>query len=526
MQLASEPSVAVKIQRMRERVRWGHPLLGAAGIDQTALALEGVPDGDAPFSFLVLGDSGTGRYRGDSPQRRVAELLLRHGEDARFLLHSGDVVYQVGSSEQYRANFIHPYREWLVGGEDWRTIAYDRMVFRRPFLPVPGNHDYYDLPLPLGILSGLSWPLRRLLRRFIVLDVGWHGSHQGQAYARAFLDVLAAVPEPELQAHLRSRYDGRLDGSPCLRYRPGAFTRLPNRYYRCRCAGVEVFALDSNTFNQPVSSVALADRLALQERRRRLEEERNGRIREVAMALMQAERKEGDEMRDDGEDRRQDLIASIEQIQEQIHDLDKQLGEGPGAHAVDREQLEWLVRSLVASWDNPAVRGRILLLHHPPYVTERTKWDQAQTLAVRHHLRAVLDRVAAALGSRPAGRPLVDLVLSGHAHCLEVLRGLDTGHGDAHIPWVICGGSGYSLRRQRSAGVELRESIDGRERPVARSELFVGRSGRGASLRRPYSALRVDVAEGRPLRLSLTPLVAEKLPGRRWQERALAPIAL
>jgi hypothetical protein len=159
-------------------------------------------------------------------------------------------------------------------------------------------------------------------------------------------------------------------------------------------------------------------------------------------------------------------------------------------------------------------------------VTEQTKWDQAQTLAVRHHLRAVLDRVAAALGSLPAGRPLVDLALSGHAHCLEVLRGLDTGHGDAHIPWVICGGSGYSLRRQRSEGDELRESIDGTERAVARCELFVGRSGRGSSLRRPYSALRVDVAEGRPLRITLTPLIAEKLPGRRWHSRVLAPIAL
>ena len=152
------------------------------------------------------------------------------------------------------------------------------------------------------------------------------------------------------------------------------------------------------------------------------------------------------------QDLREDHTAAIEQIEEQINDIDKQLGVGPAAHAVDQAQLDWLTRSLVASWRNPAVRGRVLLFHHPPYVTEQTKWDQAQTLAVRHHLRAVLDRVAAALGSRPAGRPLVDLVISGHAHCLEVLHSLDTGHGDARIPWVICGGSGYSLRRQRSEG--------------------------------------------------------------------------
>ena len=63
------------------------------------------------------------------------------------------------------------------------------------------------------------------------------------------------------------------------------------------------------------------------------------------------------------------------------------------------------------------------------------------------------------------------------------------------------------------------ERVDGGERDVARSELFVGRSGRGSSLRRPYSALRVDVAQGRPLQFRLTPLIAEKLPGRRWHCR-------
>jgi hypothetical protein len=107
-----------------------------------------------------------------------------------------------------------------------------------------------------------------------------------------------------------------------------------------------------------------------------------------------------------------------------------------------------------------------------------------------------------------------------------VLHSLDTGHGDARIPWVICGGSGYSLRRQRSEGRLLSERLDGGERAVARSELFVGRSGRGSTLRRPYSALRVDVAQGRPLRFRLTPLLAEKLPGRHWHCRALAPITL
>ena len=58
------------------------------------------------------------------PQRRIAEHMVPHLSDCRFLLHTGDVVYQVGSSEQYPENFIKPYREWLVGGDDPRQIRY------------------------------------------------------------------------------------------------------------------------------------------------------------------------------------------------------------------------------------------------------------------------------------------------------------------------------------------------------------------------------------------------------------------
>ena len=45
--------------------------------------------------------------------RRIAERLLPHKSDAAFLLHTGDVVYLVGALDQYRANFLRPYREWL-----------------------------------------------------------------------------------------------------------------------------------------------------------------------------------------------------------------------------------------------------------------------------------------------------------------------------------------------------------------------------------------------------------------------------
>jgi 3',5'-cyclic AMP phosphodiesterase CpdA len=523
MRLVSDPAIATKIRRMQERVCWGSPRIAAAGIDQTRLEVADSPSGAEAFSFLVLGDSGTGRYRRSSPQRQVAERLLRHGGDAGFILHTGDVVYLVGSSEQYRRNFIRPYREWLVDGDQWRWIAYDRMRFTLPFFPVPGNHDYYDLPFPLGWISGLSQPLRFLLRPLIDLDVGWHGSRQGEAYARAFLDVLQGRGEAELAAHLTRHYPPDRRGERCLRYEPGSFTRLPNRYYSFRWAGVEIFALDSNTFNHPLPA-SPADpqaRARLQRQRESLEQQRTRLLEgwDGGLGLLAQDTEQ------DPERAPEEITEQLEQLEEQILDIDKQLEPAGEAAAVDEEQLNWFTERLVASWRDPLVRGRVVTLHHPPYVTESTKWFQGQTLAVRHHLRRALDAAAAALGDRPPDRPLLDLVLTGHAHCMELLRSHDTGHADGGILWLICGGSGYSLRRQRAEGPVLLERRGDRLRPVATSDWFLGRSGRGADLRRPYTALRVDVEAGRPLRFRLTPLIAEKLR-HRWHHPPPEPLDL
>ena len=90
--------------------------------------------------------------------------MFLHRDGSQFVLHTGDVVYLVGSSEYYPKNFISPYREFLVRGEEYKNITYDQMVFKMPFLPVPGNHDYYDLPWLYGLVSGATLPLRRLLQ--------------------------------------------------------------------------------------------------------------------------------------------------------------------------------------------------------------------------------------------------------------------------------------------------------------------------------------------------------------------------
>ncbi|BAU07224.1 unknown protein [Fischerella sp. NIES-3754] len=138
-------------------------------------------------------------------------------------------------------------------------------------------------------------------------------------------------------------------------------------------------------------------------------------------------------------------------------------------------------------------------------VLEPTKWNQGQTLAVRDRLRDVFDAVAAEVGSLAEGRPLVDLVLNRHAQCLEYLQTMDTGHADSNINWIVCGGSGYSLRRQRAEGTDLLED----QKLVARSHLFVGRTGQGSQKHRPYSCLRIDVKDGCPPKFIIRPLVVE-----------------
>jgi 3',5'-cyclic AMP phosphodiesterase CpdA len=515
MQFVSDPSIAVKIQKMEERVRWQASTIINRGIDQTRLVLADGQDDTPEFSFLVIGDSGSGQHRGHSPQRQIAKQMLDHRQDSRFILHTGDVIYLVGSSEFYLKNFIKPYREFIVGGEHYNQISHDQMVFNLPFLAVPGNHDYYDLPFAYGLAIQLTYPIRRLLQSRLDFDIGWHGSFQGKAYAQAFLDGLRSVEmRGGLGNHLDRHYTAETDTGRCLRYEPEKFTRLPNRYYTFRSGGVDFFALDSNTFNAPAP---LPKTLEGQAYRRTLET----RYAAVELEMQELLKQSGTLNPNQPQDAEQldDIRVKLEQLEEVQRDIDKQLNVDESTVS-DVAQLEWLRDRLIQSWRTKGVRGRVLFFHHPPYVTEATKWQQAQTLAVRRRLRQVLDEVSQEIGDLTKGRAIVDLVLNGHAHCLEYLRTTDTGHADANTNWIVCGGSGYSLRRQRVEGAAVTESLNGRDTLVAKSQLFVGREGRGSQKRRPYSFLRIDVRAGEPVKFVIRPFVSEWFQGR-WHDRAL-----
>lgn len=520
-----DPPIPQKISKMKERVRWRHPAIIQRHIDQTRLYIDDAGSEDNAFAFLVIGDSGSGPHTDHHPQRRIAEQMLPHLSDCRFLLHTGDVVYRVGSSEQYPDNFIKPYREWLKGGHQPEKIAYDRMVFTFPFLPVPGNHDYYNLPWVYSLLMRFTRPVSRALRMKLEPNVGRHGSRVGDVYARAFLDYLKDMPPNQLEKHLDSHYFSLGQGQRGLWYQPGKFTRVPNRYYRFTYGGIDFFALDATTFNAPSPLPRNQDG---EHYRQFLMNQKEQITNQMQQVIIEAEPLQATDPH--ATERLDDLQAKIEQLEEMLLDIDKQMSANSFT-AVDMEQLLWLKEGLVESWRNPQVRGRILYFHYPPYVSEATKADQGQTLAVRHHLRWVLDQVAASLGHSPEGRPLVDLVLNGHAHCLEYLRTGDTGHADSHMNWIVCGGSGLSLRRQQSEGAELYEVFPeegtsaGEKRLVAKSQMYVGLTGHKTERRRPYSFLRIEVQSGEIPRFVIRPYISERYH-QEWQDYALEPLVL
>lgn len=80
-------------------------------------------DDPEDFSFLLLGDTG----EGDASQYAVVPGLLRAGEGTRFALVCSDVLYPVGSANEYGTKFFRPYRDYPA-----------------PIYAIPGNHDWYD----------------------------------------------------------------------------------------------------------------------------------------------------------------------------------------------------------------------------------------------------------------------------------------------------------------------------------------------------------------------------------------------
>jgi 3',5'-cyclic AMP phosphodiesterase CpdA len=489
--------------KLAAQVQWQHPKMRQGHIDQTRLSIADAPSGAVPFSFMVMGDTDAGLpslasdAASSSFSKVFAEQMIPEMAQSRFLLHTGDVTYPIGSYENYWAGFLRPYQALLSSLPTSPCYGSESVVFKRPLLPVPGNHDY----------AGAASVLHSLLRvmcdrlRSLGIDLGHYGGQGGEAYGQTFLDDLQQLSAEQLTAHLATHYSALVshpmmtqqtngiafdsssshDFSRCLNYRPGQFTRLPNRYYSFRYGGVDFFALDSNSWNT-----------------------------------------------------------------------------SPNAPGFDQQQLDWLEQALVKSWQTPNTVGRIVYLHHSPYTTEATRWQQSETLWVRRHLRAVLNRVAETITmksetsgldsnftNRPMNRPVsclmnrrtsrssqapwVDMVVSGHAHCLEHLQTTDTGHADAGINWVVCGGSGAGLRRQREAGPDILENLSrggkSHTQVVAQSKLYAAIQGQAHKKQLFHSFLRIEVQPHQLQKFLLRPFVVTQQP-EGFQTRALKPIRI
>ncbi len=203
-----------------------------------ALDLPAPPDPER-FTFLVLGDSGDSEASGPhvSPQDAVGREMARDAAlpdsagQAALVVHTGDLVYMTGEHRLYDRNFRQPYAAFLTP-----ESTVDGLTFRLPFLPVPGNHDYYDLggwTRWLTRVPILGAGLRAITNELFAFSLPEGGSDMGRAYMQAFIDATA---DTSVQA---------------LPYRPGERTRLPNRYYKFRMGSVDFFALDSNTLEAP-----------------------------------------------------------------------------------------------------------------------------------------------------------------------------------------------------------------------------------------------------------------------------------
>ncbi|MFF5846731.1 metallophosphoesterase family protein [Streptomyces massasporeus] len=134
------------------------------------------------FSFLVIGDTG----EGDDPQYAVVPGFLRTGQDTRFAVLASDVIYPVGSADDYDTKFFRPYQD-----------------YRAPIYAIPGNHDWYgDLGGFMRVFCDDAPPLPpeprpRPLTRAWLRSLLWHRPRPDAGQHLAEARKLRSAPEQQ-----------------------------------------------------------------------------------------------------------------------------------------------------------------------------------------------------------------------------------------------------------------------------------------------------------------------------------------
>lgn len=184
----------------RDRQRWvaGQVERGAAGADPVIER-----DDPGTFSFLLLGDTG----EGDDPQYAVVPGLLKAGAGTRYAVICSDVLYPVGSANEYGSKFFRPYRD------------YDA-----PIYPIPGNHDWYD---------GLTG-FMRVFCRAPALPRAPRPRPLTSAWWRTLLWAEPDTPD-----------DARLDEDRLMRSAPAQAASLPGPYWAMDSGPVRIIGIDT-----------------------------------------------------------------------------------------------------------------------------------------------------------------------------------------------------------------------------------------------------------------------------------------
>jgi hypothetical protein len=109
---------------------------------------------------------------------------------------------------------------------------------------------------------------------------------------------------------------------------------------------------------------------------------------------------------------------------------------------------------------------------------------------------------------------------------MEVLQTHDTRHADSHNDLVICRCSVCGIRRRHRQGSQLIEKdVDGTEKYLATSNLFIGHEWEKTDSRDAHSGLRIDIDTGQPITIRLTPLVICRLK-EGWNYYEIEPVTL
>ncbi|MFJ3670623.1 metallophosphoesterase family protein [Streptomyces sp. NPDC090106] len=184
----------------RTRARWVAQR-AALGTPPDKLVRRDDPD---RFSFMVIGDTG----EGDAPQYSVVPGFLKVSEGTSFAVLASDVIYPVGSADDYDTKFFRPYQD-----------------YQAPIYAIPGNHDWYE-------------------------DLG--------AFMRVFCDDAPPLgpepaPRPFSRARLRSllwhrprpRDGEHLDAARKLRSSPAQQAVQPGPYWAVDAGPVRIIGIDT-----------------------------------------------------------------------------------------------------------------------------------------------------------------------------------------------------------------------------------------------------------------------------------------